>query len=331
MTSAKELGERQIIELFLERFQRTPDMVVPFGDDVAGIALTEETIAVLKTDILVGATDVPPTMTLRQAARKAVVMNVSDFAAKGVHPRALLVAVTIPRDYTRAEIEAIGDGLNAGAEEHNTYIIGGDTSEGLDLTICCMVFGVATRDTLMLRRGARPGDVLAVTGLFGKTSAGLRILMEGHDVPLGLRKPLVDSVYYPTARLREGLALAQTRVVTAAIDSSDGLAICLHELQKNSGIGLDVTTVPIAPEAREFATRHEVDPEALALYGGEEYELVVTVKPKGWPRAVQAVAEVGGTLMAIGHVVEGSEVTQRSGPDRKPIPRRGWEHFKHPA
>jgi thiamine-monophosphate kinase len=328
MPTVEELGERRIIELFLERFRRTPEMAVPFGDDVAAITLSRETVAVLKTDVLVGTTDVPPTMTLRQAARKAVVMNISDFAAKGVIPRAVLVAVTIPRAYTAKEIEAIGEGLNAGAEEYDTYIIGGDTGEGVDLTICCMVFGVAKREALILRSGARRGDVLAVTGLFGKTSAGLKILIEGQITPPNLRDKLVESVYRPKARLREGLALARTGVVTASIDSSDGLAICLHELKKNSGIGLDVTNVPIAPEARKFAEIHGVDPEALALYGGEEYELVLTVKPEGWRNAVKAVDEVGGKLIAIGNVVDGVEVTQRKGNVVKPIPLRGWEHFK---
>jgi thiamine-monophosphate kinase len=328
MPTVEELGERRIIELFLERFRRTPEMVVPFGDDVAAITLNRETVAVLKTDVLVGMTDIPPTMTLWQAARKAVVMNISDFAAKGVKPRAVLAAVTIPRDYTTKEIEEIGDGLNAGVEENDTYIIGGDTGEGVDLTICCMVFGVAKREELILRSGARRGDVLAVTGLFGKTSAGLKILMEGQVTPTDIRDKLVESVYLPKARLQEGLALAKTGVVTSSIDSSDGLAICLHELKKNSGIGLDVTNLPIAPEAKKFAEIHGLDSEALALYGGEEYELVLTVKPGGWRKAVKAVAEAGGNLIAIGNVVEGPEVTQRKGTVVEPIPLRGWEHFK---
>lgn len=330
MPTVEELGERRIIELFLERFRRTPEMAVPFGDDVAAITLNKETVAVLKTDVLVGTTDIPPTMTLRQAARKAVVMNISDFAAKGVKPRAVLVAVTIPRDYTTKDIEEIGDGLNAGAEEYDTYIIGGDTGEGVDLTICCMVFGVAERKALILRSGARRGDVLAVTGLFGKTSAGLKILLEEHVTPQSLRERLVESVFLPKARLREGLALARTGVVTASIDSSDGLAVCLHELKKNSGIGLDVTNVPIAPEAREFAEIHGLNPENLALFGGEEYELVLTVKPEGWRNAMKAVAEAGGNLIAIGNVVEGTEVTLRKGNVVEPIPLRGWEHFKKP-
>ncbi len=303
-------------------------MAVPFGDDVAGITLNKGLLAVLKTDVLVGKTDIPPSMTLRQAARKAVVMNVSDFAAKGVKPLALLVSLTLPREYSREAIEEIGQGLNEGAEEYDTYIIGGDTGEGVDLTICCMVFGVSKKRDLTLRRGAKVGDVLAVTGLFGRTSAGLKILLEGGKIPRSLREKLVESVKMPKARLREGLALARTKSVTASIDSSDGLAICLHELKKNSGIGLEVTKLPIAPEAIEFAEIQGLNPEELALYGGEEYELVLTVMPEGWRGAEKAVAEAGGRLIPIGRVVTGREVTLRKGDVVEKIELRGWEHFK---
>ena len=105
----------------------------------------------------------------------------------------------------------------------------------------------------------------------------------------------------------------------------------LHELKKNSGIGLDVTNLPIAPEARKFAEIHGIDPGALALFGGEEYELVLTVKSDGWRNAVKAVEEVGGNLIVIGNVVEGTEVTQRKGNVVESIPLRGWEHFKKHA
>ena len=328
MSTAGELGERRIIELLIDRFRRTPKMAVPFGDDVAAITLNKGLLAVLKTDVLVGKTDIPPSMTLRQAARKAVVMNVSDFASKGVKPLALLVSLTLPREYSREAIEEIGEGLNEGAEEYDTYIIGGDTGEGVDLTICCMVFGVSKKRDLTLRRGAKVGDVLAVTGLFGKTSAGLKILVEGRDSPQSLREKLVASVKMPTARLREGLALARTKAVTASIDSSDGLAICLHELKKNSGVGLEVTKLPIAPEAMEFAEMQGLNPEELALYGGEEYELVLTIMPEGWRRAEKAVAETGGRLIPIGRVIEEREVTLRKGDVVEKIQLRGWEHFR---
>ena len=328
MSTAEELGERRIIELLIEKFRKTPEMAVPFGDDVAAISLNKRLLAVLKTDVLVGKTDVPPTMTLRQAARKAVVMNVSDFAAKGVKPLALLTSLTIPRNYSKKDIEEIGEGLNAGAEEYDTYIIGGDTGEGVDLTICCMVFGVAERNNLMLRSGAKIGDVLAVTGLFGRTSAGLKILLEGFDVSKKIREKLVESINLPKARLRAGLALARTKAVTSSIDSSDGLAICLHELKKNSGIGFEVTSLPMAPEAMEFAKIYGLNPEELALYGGEEYELVLTIKPEGWKKAERAVAEAGGRLIPIGKAVEGKEVILRKGNIIEKIQLRGWEHFR---
>ncbi len=328
LSTAEELGERRIIELLIEKLRKKPGMVVPFGDDVAAVPIKKDFLAILKTDVLVGKTDVPPTMTLRQAARKAVVMNISDFAAKGVKPLALLTSLTIPRYYSRKDVEEIGEGLNSGAEEYDTYIIGGDTGEGVDLTICCMVFGVARRDDLMLRSGARVGDVLAVTGCFGITSAGLKILLLGLAAPEKTVEKLVESVHLPRARLREGLALAQTGAVTSSIDSSDGLAICLYELKKYSGIGFEVTDLPIAPEAVEFAEVHGLSPEELALYGGEEYELVLTTRPEGWKRAERAVAEAGGRLIPIGKAVEGEMVTLRRGDAVEKIDLRGWEHFK---
>jgi len=328
MSTAEELGERRIIELLIEKYRKTPEMAVPFGDDVAATPINKNLLAILKTDVLVGKTDVPPSMTLWQAARKAVVMNVSDFAAKGVRPLALLTSLTIPRSYSKKDVEEIGEGLNAGAEEYDTYIVGGDTGEGVDLTICCMVFGVAKRNDLMLRSGAGVGDILAVTGLFGRTSAGLKILLKGLNAPKEIRKNLVESVCLPKARLREGLVLARTKAVTSSIDSSDGLAICLHELGKNSGIGFEVTDLPIAPKVAEFAKINGLNPEELALYGGEEYELVLTIKPGSWKRVERALAEVGERLIPIGKAVKGKEVTLRKGILVEKIQFRGWEHFK---
>jgi thiamine-monophosphate kinase len=147
-------------------------------------------------------------MSLWQTARKAVVMNVSDFAAKGVKPIVALVALGLPRSITKKDVEEIGAGLNAGAHEYGAYIVGGDTGEASDLVIAVSLFGLASKDNLMLRSGATPGDVIAVTGLFGKTSAGLRILVDDLKASGKIRKTLVDSVLMPAARLKEGLAWA---------------------------------------------------------------------------------------------------------------------------
>jgi thiamine-monophosphate kinase len=324
LNDAKELGERKIIELFLKHLKPMPHMPVPFGDDVSAIPIRNGDLFVVKTDMLIGKTDVPPKMSLWQAARKAVVMNISDLAAKGVKPEALLVSVGIPRNLRKHDIEQIADGLNHGAREYDAYVLGGDTSEATDLIISCAAFGIGKKKRLMLRSGARPNDIVAVTGLFGNTAAGLKILLKKVSTPSQLlRKTLTESVLLPHARLREGLALAQTGAVTASIDSSDGLAWSLHEISEASKVGFTIDRLPIAEEAERFAKLHKLDPFELCLYGGEEYELVVTVKPRLWRKVCKKVA-----LIKIGYVAKERDIVFKKGKKTIPIEARGWEHFK---
>lgn len=326
--ASERLGEREIIEIIRSRLSTIADSPVPFGDDVAAVDINKGQIAVLKTDMLVGCTDVPRGMSLWQAARKAVVMNVSDFAAKGAQPMALLVSLGLPSGTMRRDVEEIARGLNAGAREYGAYVIGGDTNEASDLIISISLFGVADGKALMLRSGAKAGDIVAVTGFFGKTAAGLRLLTDGFAVSKELREVLLNAVCMPKARLREGLALGRSGAVSASIDSSDGLAWSLHELARMSGVGFVIESVPIAEEVRRFAEFNKLDPVELALYGGEEYELVVTVKPKRWIEAKTVVEAMGGCLLPIGKATRDRQVLLDVDGRKGVIEPRGWEHFK---
>jgi len=328
MSNSTELGERKIIELIWKQLETMPKMPVAFGDDVSGCDLKDGRLAILKTDMLVDKTDVPPSMSLWQAARKAVVMNISDFAAKGVKPIAMLVSLGLPIKLTRRDIEEVGKGLNAGAREYDAYIIGGDTGEASDLVISLSLFGIAKKDALILRSGAKPGDLVAVTGPFGKTTAGLKILLDGFKAHGENRKILVESVLMPHARLKEGLALSKTKAVTAAIDSSDGLAWSLHEIANASRVGFLINKLPIAEEVEEFAEINRLDRLELTLYGGEEYELVLIIKPNLWRKAEKAVEKVGGKLLPIGKVTAERQVLMEIDGKRRVIEPRGWEHFK---
>jgi thiamine-monophosphate kinase len=323
-----ELGERGIIEVLRRHFDVLSGAPVGFGDDVSGVALGGGRVAVLKTDMLVGKTDVPRGMSLWQAARKAVVMNVSDFAAKGVAPDAVLVSLGLPRRLLRRDVEEVARGLNAGAREYGAYVVGGDTGEASDLVVAVSLFGTAKKKALMLRGGARVGDVVAVTGFFGESAAGLRVLLDDCAVSEELREVLVSAVFMPHARLKEGLALSGCRAVSASIDSSDGLAWSLHELARMSNVGFVVSSVPVAREVRCFAEFNGLDALELALYGGEEYELVSTVKPKRWADAESAVEAVGGRLLPIGKVTRDKHVVLEVDGKKCPIEARGWEHFK---
>lgn len=323
-----DLGERKIIKLIQSYLSVMPNLPVPFGDDVSAVNIGTRKVAVLKTDMLVSKTDVPLGMSLWQAARKAVVMNVSDFAAKGVEPMAILVSLGLPRNFMQKDVEEIARGLNTGAREHGLYIIGGDTSEASDLVVAVSLFGIAKRKEVILRSGARAGNIVAVTGFFGKTAAGLRLLMNGYVASKGLREVLLRSVFMPKARLCEGLSLCHSGALSASIDSSDGLAWSLHELARMSDVGFMVNKVPIAEEVRRFAEFNGLDPLELALYGGEEYELVVTVKSKRWNEAKIAVEATGGVLLPIGRVTREKQVLMEINGKKLPIEPRGWEHFK---
>ncbi len=330
MSISERFGEREIIDTIRKNLDAMPKMPVPFGDDVSAVEIGREHLIVLKTDMLIDKTDVPPGMSLWQASRKAVVMNVSDFAAKGVKPIAMLVSLGLPKNLaTEESSEEIGKGLNAGAREYGAYIIGGDTNEASDLVISISLFGTAKKNTLMLRSGAKPDDLVAVTGVFGKTAAGLKILVEGLETPKKIGKILVDSVLMPYARLKEGLVLSQAKAVSASIDSSDGLAWSLHEIAKASNVGFLINSLPTAKEVRRFAKINKLDQLELTLYGGEEYELVLTIKPRLWKKAEKAVKEVGGKLLAIGKVTAEKQVLLEIDGKRRIIEPRGWEHFKN--
>lgn len=322
------LGEREIIEAIRAWLEMMPGMPVPFGDDVSAVNLDRKCVAVLKTDMLVAKTDVPVGMSFWQAGRKAVIMNVSDFASKGVKPLAALVSLGLPGSLPREDVDAIASGLNAGAREYGAYVVGGDTNEASDLVIAVFLFGTAKRGKLMLRSGARVGDIVAVSGFFGKSKAGLRILLDGCKASEELREVLVSSVFMPHARLKEGLALASSSAVSASIDSSDGLAWSLHELARMSGVGFVLDNVPVADEVQRFAEFNGLDALDLALYGGEEYELVVTVKPKLWAKAESAVESVEGKLLPIGKVVRDKRVVLKLDGKKRLVEARGWEHFK---
>jgi len=327
LSSAGKLGERKIIEIFMALLQRMPKMPIPFGDDVSAIDLGEGRLAVIKCDMLVARTDVPRGMSYWQAARKAVVSTVSDFAAKGIQPLGLLTSLGLPYRFKRRDIVQIGLGLNAGAREYGTYVLGGDTNEAEDLIIDCVGFGLGNEANILKRSGAEPGDLVATTGSFGKTAAGLKMISKKLEAPPETRRELMEAVYMPKAYLKEGLALARTRAVTSCIDSSDGLAWSLYELGRMSKVGFEIIRIPVADSAKRFAESQRLDSARLALYGGEEYNLVFTFKPRDIAKVGEAL---DGAFLKIGKVTNRRERIELNAEGRvEPIEPKGWEHFKH--
>jgi thiamine-monophosphate kinase len=322
------LGELRIIEILESSLGTSRDTVVGFGDDVSAVKLVDGKVAVLKTDMLVASTDVPPGMSMRQVARKAVVANVSDFAAKGVRPFAGLVALGLPITLREVDIRGIAAGLSTTAREYGLSLVGGDTNESKDLTISLALFAVASQEKLVLRSGAEEGDVVAVSGDFGSASAGLKALLQHRIPPSKLTPALYDAVYNPRAELDLGLRLGSSRSLTASIDSSDGLAWSLHELSRASDVGMLIDHVPVSRAARQFAKRYKYKAEDLALYGGEEYIIVGTMDSRRYDEARGVAENLGGELIAIGETTraKGRVLLETEGKERKEIEMRGWIH-----
>lgn len=293
------------------------------GDDVGASPVRGKRL-ISKVDMLVEGTDIPPGMGYRDAARKAVAMCVSDFASKGVRPDSFLVSLGLRRGTTGTQVSEIGLGLLDAEREWNVKLVGGDTNEAKELVIDCAMFGFS--DDIVERRGAKPGDLLAVTGPFGYEPAGLRILQENATADGEFKKKAVQSVLRPAPNLDAGLALSP--FLTSAMDSSDGLARSLHTLAGASGVGFELDFLPEGEGVRKFARSNNLSVEGLVLEGGEEYVIVGTVKRSRLRAARGAVRRARGELMVIGRATaDAGRVVLLTGGRQRDIRDRGWTHL----
>ena len=293
------------------------------GDDVAVVPRGAGKL-VLKVDMLVEGTDMPPGMTYRQAARKVVAMCVSDFAAKGVRPDSFMVSLGLKKGVSEGAVGQLALGIVDAEREWGVHLVGGDTNEAEQLIIDCAMVGFARK--VVARRGASPGDVLVVSGPFGFPPAGLKILIRGAKAQPGFAARAKESVLNPTPNLSVGLALAP--YLTSGMDSSDGLARSIHTLAKEGGVGFELRTLPYGDGVKEFARRNGLDPESLVLEGGEEYLIVGTVKKSRIPAAVRAARRAGGRVIEIGRATEKKgrvELSRKGG--IRPIRDVGWTHL----
>jgi len=329
MPTVSEIGERSLIEIFMKHLTPMPSMPIPFWDDASAIDIGNGRALVINTDMLVWETDIPKGMTPFQAARKAVVMNISDLAAKGVKPIAFMPNLAIPSDYSVEDAEELVKGFEVGARMYDSYVVGGDTNEACDIIISGLAMGITETEKIMKRdNGVKPGDEMAVTGNFGLTSAGFKHLLDGTPLPEALTETILNSIYLPEARVKEGLALAETGCITSCMDSSDGLSVSLYDLRRSSGYGFSVDHIPVHPTAEKFAVYNDLDPNELALLGGEEYELVFTYSPRNRRKVSRALEGVGCELITIGTVTESEDIVYDRDGTVTPIAKGGWDHFK---
>lgn len=322
----KDLGEWGVIDRIWRILVRDPDELMGFNDDVVAKRIGKGWVLVAHTDALTESTDVLPGMTPHSVGFKSVIMNVSDFASKGVKPLGMLFTLGLPRDADARCVDEIARGWRDASRKYGLYIWGGDVTESKELTLCGTIIGLAREGDLIARRGAREGDLVACIGEFGLTSIAYLMLLEGLKAPnRRIERIAKRSVYYPKAHLREGLKLARLGVVTSSMDCSDGLAWTLHTLCSLSNVGMVVRKLPIPTEVLEYAKKHGLDTYELALYGGEEYALVFTLERDSLNKIPE---DLSGKIHIIGEVTSDKRLRLAVDNVERKVEARGWEHFK---
>jgi thiamine-monophosphate kinase len=315
---AGSLGEFELIAALRERLPQTaPRLRLGSGDDAAvtvpgGATATSVDALVEGVHFRLGAGFEPA-----DVGAKALATALSDLAAMGAEPGEAYVVLGVPPELGEPELLGLADGLAAVAAATGTAIAGGDVTRSPVLSLAVTVVGHAPRPELLVSRGgARPGDLLVVTGELGGAAAGLLLLERpelGDAVAGETAERLRRRQLRPTPRLRAGAALAAAGA-SAMIDLSDGLAGDAAHISAQSGVGLaiDATAVPLAKGLAEVAAAAGRDPLELAASGGEDYELLAAIPAQRLTEAATRIGEEPETsLTPVGEVGEGEGVEIR--------------------
>jgi thiamine-monophosphate kinase len=319
----KHLGERRVVAMIRRSFrQDRRDILVGIGDDAALVRANGPLL--LTTDVLVEDEDFRLTdHPARLLGRKALNVNLSDVAAMGGRPLHALVGLALPGATDADWLRQFMAGFRSAAREAGVALVGGDLSGAEKVMIAVTVTGRAPFP--VKRSGARPGDAIYVSGTLGDAAGGLRLVEKGgsRGVVRTVR-PLLMAFLDPSPRLELGALLGERRLASAMIDLSDGLSVDLAHICRESRVGavVEAERVPISA-ALDCLAR---DPLAMALDGGEDYELLFTVRPAR-TAAVEALA-AKHRLTRIGVVKPGRTLTLVGpGKKRRPLRARGFEHF----
>jgi thiamine-monophosphate kinase len=300
------------------------------GDDCAVISSSMKADLLVTTDLLMEGVHFDRRwFSLEQIGEKALRVNLSDIAAMGGIPEYAFLSLALSRSLSRGEIDALLEGVQKTAEAFEVTIAGGDISKAnTGMALSVMILGRVEPARAILRKGARVGDRLFVSGTLGDASLGLRLMEEAESGPDA--EFLKRRQWTPEPRLELGRVLLQNGWVSAMIDVSDGLSSDLRHLCEASGVGAVVrrSDVPCSEAYRRTCSAHALDEAMAILHGGEDYELLFTV-----PREIansQAVKSLPVVVTCIGEILPSGSGIFLEYPDgrRDVLAPLGYDHFR---
>lgn len=330
--TVSDLGERALIARITARLATAPWVVVGPGDDAAVIEPVRGALDVITTDVQVEGVHfdhqfVPPDA----IGHRALAVNLSDLAAMGATPRAVLLSLVLPDALDVAIVDGMLDGFLALAAEHHVTIVGGNISRSPGpMMVDVTAVGAVRPRRLLTRAGARPGDAVYVTGTIGDAAVGWQVLQQGR-----LWCAVCQERYLrPQPRVRAGTLLGRNRAASACMDTSDGLADAVRQLAEASqvGIALDARLLPMGDEVRRWHGAHgssAIDSVVdTVLGGGEDYELLFTVRPAHQGRLRDVRRSLGGLpITRIGVTTKDRALSIRTEAGERELPF-GFDHFR---
>jgi thiamine-monophosphate kinase len=319
-----ELGEFGLIDRIKKNVAASPSVLLGIGDDAAALVPAPGCVTLITCDMLLEGVHFDLSFCDPESlGRKSLSVNLSDLAAMGARPRQFLLGIALPKEVPIEFMDRFMAGILEQAERFGATLVGGDTcaSKG-GLAISITALGEQRPELVLKRSGARPGDLVCLSGTVGDAAAGLEALRRG--VREGF---LVSRQLDPTPRVAAGLALAESGLATAMIDVSDGILGDLGHIREMSGVGarLELGKLPLSDEYLAFCPD---DPYALALTGGEDYELLFCIDPGKRSEVEALFARLDLRFSVIGEITAATETTLVTPDGGAYAPGRGgFDHF----
>lgn len=300
---------------------------VGIGDDAAVLCPSPNSDWVISCDFSLEGTHFRSNYPPNSVGYKSLARATSDLAAMGARPRYFLLALALPASKTSKWLRQFASGMSRAAREFDSKLIGGDVSKSTHVTVCVTVLGEIPVGVSVLRSGAKPGDLIYVSGTLGAAQLGLEIVLRGLSRRSSLQKYL-QAHLYPRIPIRLGESLAHKRIPSAMMDISDGLSTDLVRLCAASGVGAEIhaESLPLV-KVPTALLRGGVDPLALALHGGDDYGLLFTISPKSVHllRRIKTSPQV----THIGEITRGGNITLiRPEGHSVPLLSNGWDPFR---
>ena len=318
------LSEQALIErFFAARDPARDDVVLGIGDDAAILRVPPGVELIATVDAIVEGVHFLAGADAADVGWRALAVNLSDLAAMGAEPAWALLALVMPAADERW-LTRFTHGFFELAKKHGVALVGGDTNRG-PLCVSVQLHGFAPAGAALRRSGARPGDQLYVTGTLGDAAAGLAILRDAKQGESVGDEELQRRFLRPEPRVREGFVLRG--LASAAIDVSDGLGVDAGRIARASGVGLEIELERVPASAELRAAHGEKEAHALALGGGDDYELLFTVSPEHAVELARTSTTWTCGCTRIGRVVAEPGVHVRLHGLEQPVTNPGFRHF----